>query len=366
MKKLINYFAMLLVVTAVFTSCNKTETPDDPFPSDLIEGCYIVNYGSFGKGGASISKYDFDKDEINNFYYKSQNGGNELLSNIQYALPYNDSIFLIGNASDQLITVNPFMEQSLNGVTDKIENPRFCIADGDYLYISCLGANPDWVTMSDSYISKYNIITRKVEKKYMIPGGPEGLAITNGKLYVALNYKNSIAIIDLTTEDISEIATPAVSSYFVKDNSGNLYVTQLSTYNNSSTETGIAYINSVKDELEETYKLDNVSTSYGTMIEANFDFSKIYVITSAYDANWNLKGAVTEFNVANKTFESENLISDISGISGLAVNSKTDDIYIFSAQSTTGVGMMQIYSSAGNFEKEYEVGAFPVGAFFLE
>ncbi|MCF6185796.1 MAG: MMPL family transporter, partial [Bacteroidales bacterium] len=205
MKKLINYFAMLLVVTAVFTSCNKNETPEDPFPSDLIEGCYIVNYGSFGKGGASISKYDFDKDEMNNFYYKSQNGGNELLSNIQYALPYNDSIFLIGNASDQLITVNPFMEQSLNGVIDKIENPRFCIADGDYLYISCLGANPDWVTMSDSYILKYNIITRKVEKKYMIPGGPEGLAITNGKLYVALNYKNSIAIIDLTTEDISEM-----------------------------------------------------------------------------------------------------------------------------------------------------------------
>ena len=366
MKKLINYFAVLLVVAAVFTSCNKTEIPDDPFPSDLVEGCYIINFGSFGKGGASISKFDFDKDEMNNFYYKSQNGGNELLSNIQYALPYNDSIFLIGNAADQLITVNPFIEQSLNGVTDKIENPRFCIADGDYLYISCLGANPDWVTMPDSYISKYNIITRKVENKFMVPGGPEGLAIANGKLYAALNYKNSIAVIDLTTEDISEIATPAVSSYFVKDNNENIYVTQLSTYNNFSEETGIAYINTTTDELIATYKLDNISTSYGTMIEANSDFSKLYVITSAYDANWNLKGAVTVFDVDSKEFEANPFVSDVSGISGLAVNSKTDDIYIFSAQSTTGVGMMQIYSSTGNFEKEYEVGAFPVGAFFLE
>lgn len=365
MKKYSIYSLILLFSIFVFNSCHKTEIPD-PFPSAEIEGCYIVNYGSFGQGGASISKYDYNIGEMNNFFYQTQNGGNELLSNIQYAFPNKDSIFLIGNVPDQIITVNPFIEQSLNGVTEDIENPRFCIAEGDYLYISCLGANPDWTIMPDSYIAKYNIVTRKIEKKFLVPGGPEGLEIANGKLYAALNYKNSIVVINLNSEELTEITTPAVSSYFVKDNSGNLYFTLLSTFNNYSEETGIGYINTSNDELETYYQLENVSTSYGSIIQANSDFSKIYVVTSAYDANWDLTGAVAEFDVTKKTFNTENLISDISGISGLTVNPKDGDIYVFSAQSTTGVGTMQIYSKIGEFKKEYEVGAFPVGAFFLD
>jgi len=358
---------MLLFAAVLFNSCDRTTIPDDPFPSEKIEGCYVVNYGSYGKGGATISMYDYKTDKMSNSFYQSQNNGNELLSNIQFAYYYEDSVFLIGNSTDQLITVNPFIEQSLNGVTTDIANPRFCVADGDFLYISCLGENPDWIIMPDTYIAKYNIVTRKVEKKIMVPGGPEGLEIANGKLYVALNYKNRIAVIDLNSEVVSEIVVPAVSSYSVKDTDGNLYFTQLSTYNNSSTETGIGFINTSTDILEATYSLENVSTSYGSMIQANSDFSKIYVITSAYDASWNLTGAVSQFNVATKSFESENPISNISGISGMAVNTNSNnDIYVFSAQSTTGAGMMKIYSATGDFEKEYSVGAFPVGAFFLK
>lgn len=367
MKKFFFYFSMLLFTAVLFNSCDKTTIPDDPFPSEKIEGCYIVNYGSYGKGGATISKYDYKTDEMSNSFYQSQNDGNELLSNIQFAYHYEDSVFLIGNSNDQIITTNPFIEQSLNGVTTDIANPRFCVADGDYLYISCLGANPDWAIMPDTYIAKYNIVTRSVEKKIMVPGGPEGLEIANGKLYAALNYKNKIAVINLNSETVSEIEIPAVSSYFVKDTDGNLYFTQLSTYSNFSTETGIGFINTTTDKLEATYSLENVSTSYGSMIQANSDFSKIYVITSAYDASWNLTGAVSQFNVAAKTFETENLISDISGISGMAINTNNDDdIYVFAAQSTTGAGTMKIYSATGDFEKEYSVGAFPVGAFFLD
>lgn len=366
MKKNFLYTSILLFSIIVFNSCNQNNLPDDPFPSEEIEGCYVVNFGSFGQGGASISKYDYEIGEMNNFFYQSQNDGHELLSNIQYASSHNDSIFLIGNAVDQIITVNPFIEQSLNGVTEDIENPRFFVADGDYLYISCLGTNPDWDIMPDSYIAKYNIITRSIESKIMVPGGPEGLEIVNGKLYVALNYKNSIVVIDLISEELTEITTPAVSSYFVKDNNGNLYFTLLSTFNNFSEETGIGYINTTNDQMETYYNLENVSTSYGSVLQANPDFSKIYIITSAYDANWNLTGAVAEFDVSTNTFSTENIIDNISGISGLAVNPSDGDIYVFSAQSTTGVGMMQVYSESGEYSKEFEVGAFPVGAFFLD
>jgi hypothetical protein len=260
------------------------------------------------------------------------------------------------------------MVQSKNGVTEQLNNPRFSVASGDYLYISCLGAKTDWSKFPGSYIAKFNIKSNKVEKTIKLPGGPEGegMEVANGKLFVALNYKDSIGVIDLKTEQVSYIATPAVTSYFVKDKSENLYVTLVSTYNNFSSETGIGYINTKTIKLESTYKIDNVSSSYGSVIQANDDFTKIYIITSAYDANWNLTGAVAEFDVASKTFSSKNLVSGISGVSGIAVNPYDDNVYVFSAPSVTGAGKMDIYSSSASLVKTHAVGAFPVGAFFLE
>jgi len=366
MKKNFIYFSMLLFAAVLFNSCDRTNPIPDPYPSDLIEGCYVVNYGAFGKGGASISKYDYKDDKMTNLFYAAQNGGSELLSNIQYVYHYKDSVFMMGNTTDQIITVNPLFEQSLNGVTDKIEKPRFCIADGDYLYVSCWGVNPDWNKMPDSYIVKYNIVTKTVDKKIALPGGPEGLEVANGKLYAALNFRDSVAVINLSSDAVSFIITPAVPSYFVKDKSNNLYVTLLSTYSKPSTETGIGYIKTSTDKLDATYKLDGVSSGYGSMMQANSDFSKIYVVTAAYDANWKLTGAVSEFDVANKKFNDNQFVSDISGISGLAVNPKNSDVYIFASQNTTGVGVMKIYNSAGKFEKDIEVGASPNGAMFLE
>lgn len=365
MKKLTFYFLSLFISLFFITGCN-TDEIDDLFPSGLIQGCYIINYGNYGKGGASISKYEYQTDVLTNFYYRLQNNDNELLSNIQYAYPYKDSIFFIGNSADQLITVNPLMIQSKNGVSDQLDNPRFCVASGDYLYISCLGANPDWSKMPDTYVAKFNIKSNSVEKTIAVPGGPEGMEVANGKLFVALNYKDSIAVIDLNSEMVSYIETPAVTSYFVKDNNENLYVTLISTFNNFTNETGLGFINTKTNKLETTYPLDNISSSYGSVFKPNANFTKLYVITSAYDANWNLSGAIAEFDVASKKFNTNVLVGNISGVSGLAVNPKDNNVYVFSAQSATGAGLMEIYSTNGDFVKDYSVGAFPVGAFFLE
>ena len=365
MKKNLLYIILALITSIVFNCCNKDEI-EDLFPSELVEGCYIINYGNFGSGGASISKYDYNADELTNLYYQQQNDGNELLSNIQYAYSHNDSVYLIGNAPDQLITVNPLMMQTRNGISEELHNPRFCVASGNFLYISCWGENPDYAEMPNSYIAQYNMETKRVINKIGIPGGPEGLEIAHGKLYAALNYKKGIAVIDLKNGNQSEISTPAATSYFVKDNNENLYVTLVSTFTLFSEETGVGFMNTTTDQLESVFQLENVSSGYGSVIQTNSDFSKIYIVTSSYDANWNLTGAVDEFDVQSKTFGDSPIINDIPGISGLSVNPKNNQIYIYSATTTTGAGNMGIYLPSGDFVKNYPVGAFPVGAFFLD
>jgi hypothetical protein len=220
--------------------------------------------------------------------------------------------------------------------------------------------------MPDSYIAVYNLKTNAVEKKINLAGGPEGMAIAKGKLFVALNYKDSIAVINMTNDKVSYIKTPAVTTYFVKDDKENLYVTLVSTFNNFSTETGIGYINTGSERLSETFLIDNVSSGYGSIMVPNKDLSKIYLVTSSYDTDWHLTGAVAVFNVNSGAFDAEPIIGNISGINGIVSNNKYDLLYVLSAPSATGAGSLKIYSEEGNFLKDYAIGAFPTGAFFLD
>ncbi len=365
MKKFLKFFSLFLFALAILSSCNNDDDEVDPFPSEMVKGCYIVNYGNYGAGGASISKYDYDADVVSNQYYKTQNT-NEILSNIQHGSIYKDQVFLMANEPDMVIELDPLFKQTMNGISEKIAKPRYSVADGKFLYVSCWGNNPDWSVMADTYLAKIDLNTNEVVDSIPLPGGPEGLAIAKGKLYAALNFKDSVAVFDLNDMSVSYIETPAVTSYFLKDKSNNLYVSLLSTWSDPSDNTGLGYINTSNDELETTFNMPGVSTEYASIMEANNEFSKIYIITAGYDANWNLVGAVSEFDVASKTFASENLISDLSGPKGLTVNPYNDDIYVFAAETVTGAGLMKIYNSNGEFIKEETVGASPTMAIFIE
>jgi hypothetical protein len=354
---------MLLITASIsFTACNE-DTPEIEKTTEA-HGAYIVNYGNYGEGGASITKFDYENNELVNKYYYSQNDGLELLSNIQYAFEYNENIYMMGNNSDEIIVCDRLFKQSKNGIPDGIAKPRYAVGKDDYLYISCWGANADFDVMADSYVAKFNIKTNKVEKSIAIPGGPEGLAIANNKLYVALNYADSIAVVNLNDESTTYIQTPAVSSYFLKDENENLYVSLISTYSDFSEETGLGYINTTSNTVENVYQLDGVSTEYSSIFAFNSDNSKIYVLTTQYDENWNVSGSLAEFDVANETFAT--LIDNISSPKGVSANPRTNEIYLFIAESVVEGGLMKVYAETGEYKNEYAVGNSPIMSLFLK
>lgn len=315
---------------------------------------YIINYGSSSGDKATISAFDKYADVVTNSYYDLVNGV-DIVSNVQYAYNFNGNIYLMGNNSDQVFWVdNKTFEQYSNGITTDIVKPRYCAGYGNYLYVSCWGGDI-WTDENLSYIAKINITTNVVESKVALPGGPEGLAIVNNKLYAALNYKDSVAIVDLSNNVVSYIETPAVSSYFVKDNNDNLYVSLINTYSDYSDNTGLGYINTATDQLEATYNLAGVSSSYVNMMAPNSDFSKIYVVTEG--ANWGDPGTVVEFDVASKSFGANRLIEGVAGLNGVAFYN--DKIFCFVSESVTGNGMVKTYSPDGTFVKEYETGIAP-------
>lgn len=316
---------------------------------------YIINYGSYSGDKSSISVYEDNSELLTNKHYETVNTV-PMVSNVQYAYNYDGRIFMMGNNTDQIFWVDEAtFKQTENGLTDDIVKPRYCVADGKYLYVSCWGGDI-WTDNTLSYIAKIDLDTKKVVKKIALEGGPEGLAIVNGKLYAALNYKKSIAVIDLDTEEISNIETQAVSSYLIKDNKNNLYASQVSSFSTPSTETGLAYINTSTDEYV-LYKLEGISSSYANIMSANNDFSKLYVMTSAYDANYNKSGAIAIFDTESKSFAATNLVEGVSGING--VGYYDNKVCVFISPSTTANGKFVTYDTEGTLIKEYETGIAP-------
>jgi hypothetical protein len=362
MKNLKLNVILFLTTSISFTACNE----DIPTINESTEaqGAYIINYGNYGEGGASITKFDYENNELVNKYYYSQNDELELLSNIQYACEYNKNIYMMGNNSDEIIITDRLFKQTKRGIPDGIVKPRYAVGNDDYLYISCWGENADFDVMPNSYVAKFDLKTNKVEDTFEIPGGPEGLVIANNKLYVALNYADSIAVVNLKDESTSYIQTQAVSSYFLKDENENLYVSLISTYSDFSTETGLGYINTSNNKLEEVYKLEGISTEYSSIFAFNSDYSKIYVLATQYDENWNIFGSLLEFNVAAESFTT--LIDDISAPKGVTVNPETNNIYLLLAESVVEGGLMKIYSETGDLQDEYAVGNSPIMSLFLE
>ncbi len=352
-----NKFTLLLLMAFAaftFTSCNDKNDNNDNAGKG---GKYIINYGSYSGDKSTASIFDTKNDTVTNNYYKAVNSV-AMVSNSAYTYNFNNKIYFMGNNTDQVFFVDEdSFEQTHNGIAgNDITKPRYCIGKGDYLYVSCWGGDV-WKDISLSYIAKINIKTNEVEGKITLHGGPEGLAIANNKLYAALNYKDSVAVIDLNTEVISYIATPAVNTYFVKDKDDNLYVSLISSYSKPSTETGLGYINTTTDKLDAVYKLDGISSSYVNIMSANNDFSKIYVMTSAYDANWKISGAVATFNVASKSFDTDMFVKGVSAMNGIGVND--DNVLVFISEGVTGNGLVKKYKNDGTFVKEYETGIAP-------
>ncbi len=360
MKTLKQIAAALLATAAFFTSCS----PDDDDNDGGIGSIYIVNYGSYGSVTSTLTTYDAVAMETSQGAYKNANDGDAMTSSVQYAAQIGDEIYFMGNEADQVFEVNAqTLVQSTNPVADDLVKPRFCVSYGDYLYISCWGGNV-WSDETLSYIAKFNKSSRTVESTISLPGGPEGLAIANGKIFAALNYKDSVAVISIDEETVSYIATPAVSTYFLKDADDNLYVSLISTWSDYSTETGLGYINTKDQTLEATYQLDGVNSDYGQIMAFNSNKSKIYLATSSGYPNY--LGGVYIFDVASGKFEEETLTNGIAGISSVAVNPETNDVYVQVSESTTAAGQMRVFNSTGDSLTTVATGISPKWTLFIE
>lgn len=203
MKKYLLGLAVLLMGTAVMTSCSDDNDGPETYLQEYSTGAYVVNSGNmFGNIESSLTAIDYASSTATQKVFKAANG-RSLGNTANDGIVYGNKIYLAVDQSNTIEVIDKKTKQSIKQIktTDLLGNaegvhPRHIIADGGKVYFTTYGG----------YVAAVDTTDFALQKKWQVGSYPEGLVIGNGNLYVAnSNYGaggGNISCINLANDNV--------------------------------------------------------------------------------------------------------------------------------------------------------------------
>lgn len=203
MKKYLLGLAVLLMGTAVMTSCSDDNDGPETYLQEYSTGAYVVNSGNmYSKIESSLTAIDYASSTATQNVFKTANG-RTLGNTANDGIVYGNKIYLAVDQSNTIEVIDKKTKQSIKQIktTDLLGNaegvhPRHIIADGGKVYFTTYGG----------YVAAVDTTDFALQKKWKVGSYPEGLVIGNGNLYVAnSNYGaggGNISCINLSNDNV--------------------------------------------------------------------------------------------------------------------------------------------------------------------
>ncbi|MDV3121640.1 hypothetical protein RJT13_08300 [Segatella copri] len=203
MKKYLLGLAVLLMGTAVMTSCDPAEDDPETYLQVYSTGAYVVNSGNmYSKIESSLTAIDYASSTATQNVFKTANG-RTLGNTANDGIVYGNKIYLAVDQSNTIEVIDKKTKQSIKQIktTDLLGNaegvhPRHIIADGGKVYFTTYGG----------YVAAVDTTDFALQKKWKVGNYPEGLVFGNGNLYVAnSNYAaggGNISCINLSNDNV--------------------------------------------------------------------------------------------------------------------------------------------------------------------
>lgn len=203
MKKYLLGLAVLLMGTAVMTSCSDDNDGPETYLQVYSTGAYVVNSGNmYNKIESSLTAIDYASSTATQNVFKAANG-RTLGNTANDGIVYGNKIYLAVDQSNTIEVIDKKTKQSIKQIKTtellgKAEgaDPRHIIADGGKVYFTTYGG----------YVAAVDTTDFALQKKWQVGNYPEGLVIGNGNLYVAnSNYGaggGNISCINLSNDNV--------------------------------------------------------------------------------------------------------------------------------------------------------------------
>ena len=203
MKKYLLGLAVLLMGTAVMTSCSDDNDGPETYLQVYSTGAYVVNSGNmYSKIESSLTAIDYASSTATQNVLKTANG-RTLGNTANDGIVYGNKIYLAVDQSNIIEVIYKKTKQSIKQIktTELLGNaegahPRHIIADGGKVYFTTYGG----------YVAAVDTTSFALQKKWQVGSYPEGFVIGNGNLYVAnSNYGaggGNISCINLSNDNV--------------------------------------------------------------------------------------------------------------------------------------------------------------------
>lgn len=366
MKKLLSFAAMAAISVSVFTACSDDGTPGpDPSPVNAGEGVFVVNAGTMGNIPGSLTFIGNDGGTLQYAFAKANN--NMALGDTPNdAIVYGSKLYIVVNGDycvwvvdrRKLNVLKQISTTALMG-SDKGKQPRRIVAAGGSVYISTF----------DGYIAAIDTTDYTMTACYAAGSYPEGMAVANGKLYVAnsdlgQNKNPSISEIDLATGNVTDHKDALITNPVSIATMGSaMYVLDSGWYDDNwaQHDAGIRKI--------ENGTIEKLADA--TFMAADARNGLVYYINSAYGA----EGATVTYSVYDtRTGRTRQFITGdgVDSPAAIAVDPVNGDVYISSYRINpdTGYadyaadGYVNRYRADGTFVASYDAGVGPTALAF--
>lgn len=373
MKKYLLGLAVLLMGTAVMTSCSDDNDGPETYPQEYSTGAYVVNSGNmYNKIESSLTAIDYASSTATQKVFKAANG-RSLGNTANDGIVYGNKIYLAVDQSNTIEVIDKKTKQSIKQIktTDLLgkaegAEPRHIIADGGKVYFTTYGG----------YVAAVDTINFVLADKYKVGSCPEGLVIGGSNLYVAnSNYGKgggNISCIDLSskkveTKNIEGVNNPTGIYYA----SGLLYVLDNQYYDASWNAYGENSLRTVNFAEGKSQKVADgnyaVCVTPGATTRMQAAHPYFYVLNAPFGGTPSVSVLAAGSTQPQAMTLSEKPVSPC----GIFADPLNGHIFVLSYKmgdkdtpDYNGNGYVVEYDSAGQKQHEYETGVGSCAMFF--
>ncbi|MDB0037841.1 YncE family protein [bacterium] len=344
----------LILISLTVVSCKK----DDPTISDNIalkDGMMVMCEGLFQQNNSSLSFVNFNNDQSLNSFFLNTSGrvlgdtGNDMKR-------YGGKIYGIINGSSTVEVISGVTGVSIKQI-EMVEGgvgkqPRSVAFYQDKILVSCY----------DGYVDVIDTTSFEVEQRILVGSNPEGLAVSNDKLFVAnsggLNFPNvdsTVSVINLSTFTEELKITVGKNPAGVEvDDQGDVYVITRGDYGS---------IPSRLNKIDPTsYAVTQFAFNASSIARMNNHFLIGYSDFSTGDNQVGLFNPMSDV-MTNATFID---MSAVQALYGITYHPGLDRIFISDAMDFVTTGYVFEFNGNGIFENSYHVGLNPSKIVFYD
>ena len=336
---------LLLLLVLVFSSCRDD---DDTNESQSLEGdVLIVNEGNFGFGNASIGLYNSTDGNIIQKVFQQENEGRPIGDVVQSAIQIEDRIFIVVNNSNKIEVINRSNFEFVGDIQN-LNSPR---------YILPVGPNKAYVSdLFEDKIYTIDLQTLSVTSTIATGGWTEEMILVNNQAFVCHVDSHQVWVIDVNTDQVvHKFNTHEQPQHIEKDRDGMLWVSC-----SGGLSEGVAALYKINPN---SLQVENILSPLDTIkklseIEMNANGDEILYLSS---------GDLFRVGIQDTILPDIPLVNGNDALFyGLAVDDRTDEIYVIDAIDFLQRGVIFRYNQQGTQLSFFKGGIIPGDLLFLK